>query len=61
MNIGALLKALPALLSLVSSLFATRKNPPKRADDILGDAATPPDSAEAKKKAEEKADEKFGA
>ena len=61
MDIGALLKAIPSLLSLVASLFANRKNPPKRAEDILGDASTPTDSAEAKRKAEEKADEKFGA
>lgn len=61
MNLGALLKAIPSLLSLVASLFATRKNPPKRAEDILGDASTPTDSAEAKREAEEKAAEKFGA
>lgn len=60
MNIGALLKALPALLSLVSGLFANRKNPPKRADEILGDASTPTDSAEAKAEADRKANEKFG-
>lgn len=60
MNIGALLKALPALLGLVSSLFANRKNPPKRAEDILGDASTPTDSAEAKAKADKAANDKFG-
>lgn len=60
MNIGALLKALPALLSLVTSLFASRKSPPKRAEDILGDASTPTDSAKAKTEADKKAREKFG-
>lgn len=60
MNFGALLKAIPALLSLVASLFANRKNPPKRAEDILGDASTSTDSAEAKREADKKADEKFG-
>jgi hypothetical protein len=61
MNFGTLLKALPSLLSLVASLFANRKNPPKRAEDILGDASTPTDSAEAKREADAKAKEKFGA
>lgn len=60
MNIGALLKALPALLSLAASLFASRRNPPKRADDILGDASTPTDSAKAKEEADKAADDKFG-
>jgi hypothetical protein len=60
MNIGALLKALPALLTLVTSLFAKRKEPPRRADSILGDASTPTDSAEAKREADKNADDKFG-
>jgi hypothetical protein len=60
MNFGALLKALPALLSLAASLFANRKNPPKRAEDILGDPSTPTDSAEAKTEADKAADDKFG-
>lgn len=59
MNIGALLKALPALLGLVSTLFANRKKDPKRADDILGDASTPTDSAEAKSEADKAANDKF--
>jgi len=60
LNFGAILKALPSLLSLVASLFATRKQPPKRAEDILGDPSTPTDSAKAKEEADKKADEKFG-
>lgn len=60
MNFGTLLKALPALLSLVSSLFANRKNPPKRAEEILGDPSTPTNSAKAKAAADKAAADKFG-
>ena len=60
MNIGALLKALPALLGLISSLFANRKKPPKRAHDILGKPSEKTDSAKAKEAADAEADEKFG-
>jgi len=59
MNFGALLQALPALLNLIGGLFANRKNPPKRADDILGGPSEKTDSAKAKADADAKADEKF--
>lgn len=61
MNFGALLKAVPALLSLVSTLFANRKRAPKRADEILGEASSPTDSAKAKSEADRNADDKYSA
>lgn len=59
MNWGAILKALPALLSLVGSLFATRKNPPKRADEILGEPSEKTDSQKAKEAADAAAAAKY--
>jgi hypothetical protein len=59
MNWGAILKALPALLSLVAGLFANRKNPPKRAEDILGKPGEKTESEKAKEAADAAADSKY--
>lgn len=59
MNWGAILKALPSLLTLVLSLVTGRDKPPKRAEEILGDPDDPTDSEEAKERADKAADEKF--
>jgi hypothetical protein len=59
MNFGALLQIIPGLLNLVSNLFANRKKPPRRADDILGKANEKTDSQKAKDKADAAAREKF--
>ena len=60
MNWGSILKALPALLSLIGTLFASRKQPPKRADEVLGKADEPTDSEKAKEAADAAADAKYG-
>jgi len=59
MNFASLLKSLPALLGLIGSLFAGRKNPPKRADDILGGPSEDTDAARAKAAADKAAAAKF--
>lgn len=59
MNWGSLIKALPALLGLIGGLFSNRKNPPKRASEILGKPGEPTESAEAKEKADKAAADKY--
>ena len=59
MNWGPLLKALPALLGLVTGLFGKKKTPPKRADEVLGSPNEPTKSEDAKAKADAKAREKY--
>ncbi len=56
---ASILKALPAVLGLISTLFASRKQPPKRADDILGEASEKTDSQEAKDAADAAAKAKY--
>ncbi len=58
-NWGSLLKALPAVLGLIAGIFARRKSPPLRADDILGKPSSPTDSQEAKDAADEAAKQKY--
>jgi hypothetical protein len=59
MNFAPILAALPALLGLIGSLFGNRKNPPKRADDILGGPSVKTDAAKAKEAADAAARAKF--
>lgn len=59
MNFGALLKIIPGVLGLITSLFATRKQPPKRADDILGEPSEKTDAQKSKDAADAAADSKF--
>lgn len=59
MNLGSILKALPSLLGLVASLFGRKDDPPKRAEDILGEADEPTKAQKAKEEADRKAREKY--
>lgn len=59
MNWASLIKAVPALIALVSGLFSKKKTSPKRAEDILGKPGEPTKSADAKAEADQKAREKY--
>jgi hypothetical protein len=61
MNWGAIIKALPSLLSLIATLVGRRKEPAKRVEEILGGPETPTNSQKAKEAADAAADAKFGA
>lgn len=60
MDWKSLLKALPSLVTLVGRLFGSAKTPPKKAEDILGDASTKTESEMGWEELEERAKEKFG-
>lgn len=59
MNWASLLKAVPALITLVSNLFANRKGPARRAEDILGKPGDKTDAQKAKDAADAAADAKY--
>jgi hypothetical protein len=60
MNWLELLKSVPSLIGLATKIFTDRKNPPKRASEILGGPEEKTRSEKAKEAADAAADAKFG-
>lgn len=60
MKLVHLLKLLPALVRLATTLFGKAKTPPKRVEDVLGGPNSPTGSAKAKAAADAAADTKYG-